>query len=216
MRAGPRVSAVVLALGLCLGALPFAAPAQETAAPGPARFPVLSVDEDRLFTDSRFGKAIIARRDADRGILMTENRKLDAQLEAEERTLTEQRRGMDRAAFAPLADAFNAKAESIRNAQIAKSKDLDSRFEAAQQRFYQAAGPVLVQIMAEHGAVAIISKRAILVGFDNIDITSEAIGRLDAVLGEGAAPPASPDPTSPDPAPPDPAPPGGAEPPPAP
>jgi Skp family chaperone for outer membrane proteins len=175
---------------------------------------VLSVDEDRLFTESRFGKAIIARRDADRNLLIGENRKLDAQLEAEERTLTGQRRSMDKAAFAPLAEAFNAKAESIRNAQIAKSKDLDSRFEAAQQRFYQAAGPVLVQIMAEHGAVAIISKRAILVGFDNIDITLEAIGRLDAVLGDGTA---VPDTSGQSPSGvPDAAPSGTAEPPPAP
>lgn len=188
MRARSPVSAGLLALGLCLGAVPFVAAAQDSAAPPVVRSQILSLDEDRLFAQSRFGKAILARRDADRNALMMENRKLDAQLEAEEQALTEQRRTMEKIAFAPLAEAFNTKAESIRNAQIAKSKDLDSRFETAQQRFYQATGPVLAQIMAEHGAVVIISKRAVLVGFDNIDITDEAVARLDATLGDGTGP----------------------------
>lgn len=200
-RFGGWMAALALGLAVVLGQP--AGPAR-AADPGPVvRSPILSLDEDRLFVESRYGKAILAARDADRTALVTENRRIEGDLETEERDLTDQRARIGKAQFAPLSEAFNTKVEGIRKAQDAKSKDIDSRFDAQQQRFYKAAGPILAQIMAEHGAVAIISKRAVLVGFDNIDITTEAIGRLDAVLGEGSlvapAPEAGPDaPAAPD------------------
>jgi hypothetical protein len=47
--------------------------------------------------------------------------------------------------------------------------------------------------MTERGAVVIIDKRAVFVGFDNVDVTAAAIAALDASLGDGsAAAPATP------------------------
>ena len=67
---------------------------------------------------------------------------------------------------------------------------LTRRFEEERRRFFETASPVLAQILTERGAVAIISKRAVIAGFDNIDITDAAIARLDQVLGDGSAQPA--------------------------
>ena len=158
------------------------------------RSPILTVDDERLFTDSRFGKAILAARDADAAELIAENRKIEADLEAEEKSLTEQRQKMTKAEFAPLSEAFNAKVEGIRKAQDAKSQDLSLRFDDQRRRFSEAAVPVLGQVMSERGALAIVSKRAILIGVDNVDITTEAIARLDAALGDGGVQPAKPAP----------------------
>ncbi len=43
--------------------------------------------------------------------------------------------------------------------------------------------------MDEAGASVILERRAVLVSTDNVDITQEAIRRLDNTLGEGRAVP---------------------------
>lgn len=180
------------ALAIALGLSALAAGAQTAPSPPPLRSPILTVDEERLFTESQFGKAILAARDADAAGLIAENRRIETDLEAEERALTSQRQKMTKAEFAPLSEAFNAKVEGIRKAQEAKSQDLTQRFDDQRRRFSDAAVPVLGQVMAERGALAILSKRAILIGVDNVDITTEAIARLDAALGNGGVAPAEP------------------------
>lgn len=182
------------ALAVLLGLTALTAGAQTQPSPPPLRSPILTVDEERLFTESRFGKAILAARDADAAGLIAENRKIEADLEAEERSLTDQRQKMTKAEFAPLSEAFNAKVEGIRKAQDAKSQELTQRFDDQRRRFSDAAVPVLGQVMTERGALAIVSKRAILIGAENVDITVEAIARLDAALGDGGNIPAAPAP----------------------
>lgn len=191
-----RAAAVGLGVALALlgaGGLPAQTvpPAVTGDAPVVAlpRVPVVTLDDERLFTESRFGKAVLARQEADKQALIAENRKIEAGLEAEERDLTERRASLPKEEFEPLAAAFNTKVEGIRAAQDAKSRAITDRFDAERQRFLVSASPVLVQIMAERGAVAIISKRAVIAGFDNIDITEAAIARLDATLGDGGAGP---------------------------
>ena len=93
---------------------------------------------------------------------------------------------MTRELFTPLAEAFDVKVEGIRAAQGAKERELNRHFEEERQRFFQAVRPVLAEIMATRGAVAIIDKRAVLVGFDNIDITADAIAQLDKAFADGS------------------------------
>jgi Skp family chaperone for outer membrane proteins len=56
----------------------------------------------------------------------------------------------------------------------------------------EVARPILAEVMAARGAVAIIDRRAVLIGFENIDITDEAIARLDAAVDEGRLTPGAP------------------------
>ena len=46
--------------------------------------------------------------------------------------------------------------------------------------------------MQAAGAAAIIDSRAVFVGFDNIDVTDEAIARLDAAFADGSLTPSAP------------------------
>lgn len=168
--------------------------AQETTAP-PAtgtvvpKAPILSVDEEKLFTDTRFGQAVLSRHRAEMEKLLAENRRIEAALEAEERDLTERRAILPAAEFQTLAADFDRKAEGIRAAQSAKDKALQARLESERQRFFQAAVPILAQILQESGAMAIIDKRAVILSFDRIDMTAAAATRIDAVLGDGGIPP---------------------------
>ena len=148
--------------------------------------PILTLDYDRLFSVSAFGKAVLARQDANAQTLTEENRRIEAGLEVEEKDLTARRATMSRAEFLPLSDAFNQKVEGIRKAQDAKSRELNRAFEEDRQRFLESARPILAQVMQDAGAIAIIDSRAVFVGFDNIDITDAAIARLDAAFADGS------------------------------
>jgi Skp family chaperone for outer membrane proteins len=163
---------------------------------------ILTLDKERLFSGSRFGQAITRAVEVEVAALTAENRQIDAALEAEERELTEKRPTMTPAEFRVLADAFDEKVTALRSAQDGKSKALTRMRDEGRQRFFEAAVPILAALMQDMGALAILSNEAVILSFDRIDMTDEAIARLDAALGDGAdilpSPDASP---SEDPAP---------------
>jgi Skp family chaperone for outer membrane proteins len=169
--------------------------AQETAAPPDppvALLPnaaVLVLDQDRLFGESRFGKAVLGRHQQAIEALQTENRRIESALETEERDLTERRSTLPAKEFQTLAAEFDAKAEGIRKAQTAKSDDIKARLEAEQRRFVQTVRPVLDDLTREVGALVIIDARAVIYSQAGVDVTATAIARLDAVLGDGPPPP---------------------------
>jgi Skp family chaperone for outer membrane proteins len=185
--AGPIILAAMLA------AAP-GARAQESPAPPPAA--VLTIEPDRLFADTMYGRAVLARLEEQAEVLQAENRRIEAELETEEKNLTERRDVLPAAEFRILAEAFDAKVEAIRTAQDAKVRRLAQEREAERKKVLEAAVPILVDLMAERGASAILDKSAVLVAFDRNNITAEAISRVDAVLGAGPATPTE-DPAAP-------------------
>lgn len=180
---------------------------------------LLVVDQDRLYSDSRFGAASRRTRESDERTLEGENRRIEAALEAEERSLTDRRATLPAEEFRALAAAFDARVEDIRSAQDGKAREIARRQDDDRKRFFAAAVPVLADLMGDLGAVALLDTGTVLLSLDRIDITDDAIGRIDAVLGDGSGaeppepPPApspgqpapGPDPTNPDPADPGPA-----------
>ena len=148
--------------------------------------PILTLDRERLLSETRFGKAVEAQFQQDSERLIAENLRLEQALEAEERALTDQRPTLPSEEFRTLAEEFDTKTEAIRAAQDAKSRAITSRRDAERQRFLQAAIPVLADLMRESGAVAIFDKEMVILSLRGVDITDEAIARIDAVLGDGA------------------------------
>lgn len=169
------------------GGLAQTAPATTADSPIPTAMvsSIVTLDRDRLFDGSMMGRAFQARFEAQTTALVAENRKLEAALEAEERSLTDRRRTLDSEAFRPLAEEFDARVEALRTAQDAKSRALSRAREADQQQFFEAVVPVLGQLMVDLEAVAIVDRSAIILSFDQIDITDQAIALLDASLGDG-------------------------------
>ncbi len=183
-RAGGVIS-FVLSLGL-------AAPLQAQTTlgqPDPGPVEIVTLDQDRLYANSRFGQKILADIDAQMKALQSENRMLEADLEAEEKSLTDRRATLPAEEFRALADAFDTKVKGIRTARDAKSRDLAAKRDAAQKTFLQTAVPILAQILSEKGASAIVDRSAIILSFDRIDITDLAISRIDAQLLDGASAP---------------------------
>lgn len=171
--------------------------AQEAAAPLPRGAVVLTLDQERVFRESLAGQAIDAAILAENDALAAENRKIDAALEAEEQDLTDRRPALGPTEFQALAEAFNVKVEGLRDAQASKAKALERKREEERQKFFQALVPVLGGIMRDAGALAILDNKAVLVSFDQIDITAEATRRMDLTFGQAPSAPQDPAPQAP-------------------
>lgn len=165
-------------------------PARMIESPGgngqPVMAPVLVVDQDALFLGSAWGQRLRAESEEEADRLQAENDRLSAQLSAEEAQLTERRKEMEPAEFRRLAEAFDARATTIRRERAQVFQELNARIEADRNAFYQAARPVMGEIMLSRGAVAVLDRRTVLVSLDAIDITDDLIARLDATLSDGS------------------------------
>lgn len=148
--------------------------------------PVLTIDSERLFLESDFGRRVAAAIETQGAALARENRQIEASLEAEERELTEQRATLDPEAFRALADAFDEKVQQTRQAQAAKGRALNSQLDAEREVFLQAAAPVLERLMRQSDAAVILERRSVFVSAAAIEITDDAIALLNETLGDGA------------------------------
>lgn len=204
MRAvGTGVRAAALALVLALMAAPGGA--QTTGAGVTAAPTILILDQDRLYAESLYGKALESQSADAVAKLAAENRQIEADLTAEEKDLTDRRAAMSASDFKPLAEAFDAKVEKLRAGQEAKAKALQDARDAGRKRFFQAAAPILAEVMRQRGALAILNKAAVILSFDSVDVTDAALQAIDAELGAGpglvttggGAPPAPAEPAAP-------------------
>lgn len=146
--------------------------------------PVLTLDQERLFAQSRAAGQIsdeIERRSAE---LAAENRRIEAELSAEELDLTERRETLPPDEFRALADAFDAKVERLRTEQDAKERDLQRLREEERQNFLRRITPILTQLARERGALVILERRTVILSADTIDVTDAAIERIDEALLE--------------------------------
>jgi Skp family chaperone for outer membrane proteins len=172
----------------------------QTDTPGAVATPVLTIDQDRLFTESQFGRAAIARLAAEEEVLVAENLKIETALETEERNLTSQRPTMSAEAFRVLADAFDVKVEGIRAAQRAKYTALTTAHDEDRRRFFvDIAAPAIAKTMQASGAVAVLDKQSIILSLQSIDVTTQVIAEIDATVGDGTTSPPAPAPNPPAP-----------------
>jgi Skp family chaperone for outer membrane proteins len=149
---------------------------------------VLTINQQRLFEESQFGKESLTRLEADSRALQAEIRKVETDLEIEERLLTERRATLPPAQFQPLASEFDDKVEKIRGSWGEKDRDLKRQREEDQQKFIQLAVPILAQLMQDMGAVMLIDQSAVMLSLDRVDITQIAIARINEQLSQTAAP----------------------------
>lgn len=176
---GPRASLLgALALALLAGAPALAQNDLRIS-------PVATIQQDQLFARTIYGKAVQDRTAAAVRALQEENRRIEADLEAEEQALTDLRPKLPPAEFRARAEAFDAKVEGIRAAQQAKARALAVQEEADRKAFFETALPVLTALMRETGAVALLDKNSVLLSLDAIDLTDRAVTRIDAELGAG-------------------------------
>ncbi|MCZ4260194.1 OmpH family outer membrane protein [Limimaricola sp. G21655-S1] len=197
-----RRAAAVLGLILALGGPALAQRVADPAAPAPAQTPaaaggIVVLDTDRLFSESLFGRRLAADLQAQTEALVEENRRIEAELTAEEQDLTRRRPSMTPEAFRAEAEAFDARVQKIRRERDAKERALQQEAASGREIFLAAAGPALGQVMLERGASIILDRRAVFLSTSAVDVTDAALAAVDAAIGNGATLSADPEPAEP-------------------
>lgn len=141
--------------------------------------PILVIDQDRLFAETQLGTQAREELEARAQSLAAENQKIEAELIAREKELTELRPEMDAKEFRVLADEFDERVERIRSEQDEKARDLNRARDLARQAFFQQVAGIISQIVVEKGAVVVIDRRNVFLSADRIDVTDEAIARVN-------------------------------------
>ena len=177
LRPGRQLRMVVVALVLATQAA-----AQDVAAP------LLTLDQDRFFLESDFGKAAIERERVAGAALEQENKRIEADLVAEEQALTEERKTLPAEEFTAKAEAFDQKVERIRAEQDAKSRQLTDARDKDRKAFLQAAVPVLGELLGQKKATAILDKNLVILSLSSVDVTDEAIAMVNSALTVAPAP----------------------------
>jgi Skp family chaperone for outer membrane proteins len=170
--------------------LPTIALAQQSGATAVSQ--IVTIERQRLFSETAYGQRVIATIEAERARLAQKTREVEASLAEEELLLTEQRSSLDPTAFRILADSFDKKVNELRAEGVQREQEFVSVLEREQSAFFERIGPILGRLVRELGAVVILDRRAILLATQNIDITDMAIRRIDLELGDGVTTPAAP------------------------
>lgn len=144
--------------------------------------PILTIDSERIFIESDFGRRVAQQIETDGTALANENRRIEAELEAEELDLTTKRAEMAPEDFRALANAFDEKVQDTRRAQAAKGRAINTMLEDERDVFLTAAAPVLERLMRDAGAAVILERRSVFVSANAIDITDDAISLLNEML----------------------------------
>lgn len=169
--------AVLLALSGACGAV------AQDATPPSTPTQVLTIDQDRLFAETKLGADTLAALEAEAQALAAENQRIESELINEERSLTEQRAQMEADAFRVLADEFDAKVQRIRDEQDEKARALNRTRDEARSVFFRDVAVILSGIVREKGALVVLDRRDVFLSADAIDITDEAIRRVNEAEG---------------------------------
>lgn len=148
---------------------------------------ILTIQPDRLFSESAFGRRVAQEVEAEGAVLTAENRRIEADLRTEEQLLAVRRQTMEPAAFRILADAFDEKVQETRRLQEQKLREIKVIGENGRRDFFLISLPILQQVMRETGAGAILEQSTVFLSADAADITDLAISRIDVILGDGAS-----------------------------
>ncbi len=143
---------------------------------------VATINQDRLFADSLYGKSFAQKFQKDASALADENRRIEQELTAEETALTQKRKELSNIEFRKLAEAFNEKVENIRKEQAAKTTELNATQIQARRAFFRLVQPIIIQLMQDRGIQFILSDQAIFISASDGDITNAAIEMIDKEL----------------------------------
>jgi len=142
--------------------------------------PVLVIDPNRLFADSNYAAKLSREVEALAVEIQSENQSIVDELVAEERALADQRPDMSPEEFQIAADAFDLKAQQIRDERDAKEAELEGARVAVRDRFLADVRGVLGQVMSERGATVVMDSRSVYIALTAADITNEVVARVDA------------------------------------
>lgn len=158
--------------------------------------PVVTVDLERLVSETQIGQYLTFQMNEQAQNLQAELDVIEAELSAEENELITQRETLDLDEFRVLAKAFDEKAVRLRQEQQAKIQAISEDSNRKRQDLLRSFVPVLSQVMRDRGATVLLDRRSVVLDDRaSVDITDVAIMIIDqntteTTISNDAAPPA--------------------------
>ena len=150
-------------------------PAQEA-----AQNPVVTVDLERLVSETQIGQYLSFQMSEEAQRLQVEFDAIEAELSAEEADLIKKREILDLDEFRVLAKAFDEKAVRLRQEQQAKIQAITAESSRRRQDLLRSFVPVLSQVMRNRGATVLLDRRSVVLDDRaSVDITDVAIMIID-------------------------------------
>ena len=150
-------------------------PAQEA-----AQNPVVTVDLERLVSETQIGQYLSFKMSEEAQRLQAELDAIEAELSAEEDDLIKKRETLDLDDFRVLAKAFDEKAVRLRQEQQAKIQAITEESSRRRQDLLRSFVPVLSQVMRDRGATVLLDRRSVVLDDRaSVDITDVAIMIID-------------------------------------
>jgi Skp family chaperone for outer membrane proteins len=150
-------------------------PAQEA-----AQNPVVTVDLERLVSETQIGQYLSFQMSEEAQSLQAELDAIEAELSAEEDDLIKKREILDLDEFRVLAKAFDEKAVRLRQEQQAKIQAITEESSRRRQDLLHSLVPVLSQVMRDRGATVLLDRRSVVLDDRaSVDITDVAIMIID-------------------------------------
>ena len=150
-------------------------PAQEA-----AQNPVVTVDLERLVSETQIGQYLSFQMSEEAQRLQAELDAIEAELSAEEDDLIKKRETLDLDEFRVLAKAFDEKAVRLRQEQQAKIQAISEESSRRRQDLVRSFVPVLSQVMRDRGATVLLDRRSVVLDDRaSVDITDVAIMIID-------------------------------------
>ena len=150
-------------------------PAQEA-----AQNPVVTVDLERLVSETQIGQYLSFQMSEEAQRLQAELDAIEAELSAEEDDLVKKRETLDLDDFRVLAKAFDEKAVRLRQEQQAKIQAITEESSRRRQDLLRSFVPVLSQVMRDRGATVLLDRRSVVLDDRaSVDITDVAIMIID-------------------------------------
>lgn len=168
---------VALAGALAAWAAPAAAQ-QATGAP-PATILVIAIE--RVLEESVAAQNIRGQIEAARSVLRDEAAGTDQALKAEEEELVALKQTLDEDAFEVRVRAFEDRVREARRGAQEKGAALQAAIAAARSDLRRRLTPVLVAIMRDKGATVLLDETQVVLSARELDVTDEAIARLNVV-----------------------------------
>jgi Skp family chaperone for outer membrane proteins len=157
------------------GALTFAQSA-------PSAIGVIYVDSNALYTESKAGQAVASQIGALKKSMEDDLGKKAEKLQLEQKQLEGQQAMLSQ-------DAWQAKVKDAQEKQMGlqreaddKQRQLQSAIQSARAKIWQAAGPVLDDLLKEKQASIVLERMVVLRGTTDIDVTATAVDRLNQKL----------------------------------
>jgi Skp family chaperone for outer membrane proteins len=142
--------------------------------------PVVTVDLERLVSETQIGQYLTFQMNEQAQNLQAELDVIEAELSAEENELITQRETLDLDEFRVLAKAFDDKAVRLRQEQQAKIQAISEDSNRKRQDLLRSFVPVLSQVMRDRGATVLLDRRSVVLDDRaSVDITDVAIMIID-------------------------------------